>query len=125
MHLYTTSIAVFPVTAIGYTRVIKPTQSNELVAGSLIENIAVEKPTKSSSPSDKQIHGVSASSIFFVEAVQDYVNIYYEHTERMRSKIVRSTIKDMISQISDTTLLKCHRSYIVNTEKIEQIEGNA
>ncbi len=69
---------------------------------------------------DKQIKKIRQQEILYLESMENYVAI---HTLDSR-EIVYSTLKHIYTQLSGSTFLQVHRSYIVNMEYIESIEGN-
>lgn len=70
--------------------------------------------------SEKRIEKVELSDILFAESVGNYVSIFTE-----RKKIMAYlTMKSLESQLPAAEFIKIHQSYLVNTTKIQAIEGN-
>jgi DNA-binding LytR/AlgR family response regulator len=67
---------------------------------------------------DSKIVKVSLKDLLYVEALADYVIL---HTNNARY-IVHSTMKAIEKKLSEASFIRIHRSFIVNTEKIESIE---
>lgn len=63
---------------------------------------------------------LSASDIWYVEGLSDYVLI---HTEQ-RQYVVYTTLKSVEDKLPDDRFVRVHRSYIVNISRIESIEDN-
>ena len=64
--------------------------------------------------------------IRYIEALQNYAKIGYINTEgQLKEQVERSTLKGIIQQIADTSIVKCHRSFLVNRDHITQVTGNA
>jgi DNA-binding LytR/AlgR family response regulator len=58
-------------------------------------------------------------------AIENYVEIYYLEGE-LRKKMVRNTLKNIREVLSNFNYIQqCHRSYLVNLEKITEFNGNA
>ena len=55
-----------------------------------------------------------------VEGLENYVCIYTESTKLL----VRSTMKRMIEALPGGVFQQVHKSYLINLEKIEMIDGN-
>lgn len=70
--------------------------------------------------SNSRLVKVKTKEIYFVEALKDYVII---HTKDAKYT-VHSTMKDMMSKLSDSEFLRVHRSFIVRVDKIVAIEQN-
>ena len=69
---------------------------------------------------DGKIEKIFYDELLYVEAMLNYVIL---HTET-RKMIVYLTIKGISEQLPLGKFLKVHKSYIVNTSKIKNIEGN-
>lgn len=67
---------------------------------------------------DAKIVKITLKELLYVEALADYVIL---HTATARY-IVHSTMKGIEKKLSDGSFARIHRSYIINTEKIESIE---
>ena len=70
--------------------------------------------------SDRQMHKVLFKDILMVEGLENYVCIYTESTKLL----VRSTMKRMIEALPGGVFQQVHKSYLINLEKIEMIDGN-
>lgn len=64
---------------------------------------------------------IDYSQIMYIKAQGDYVEIKTESS----SYTVHSTLKKLESKLPDEIFLKIHRSYIINTKKIIDIENNS
>ena len=70
--------------------------------------------------SEKRIEKVELNDILYAESLGNYVSIY---TESKRI-IAYLTMKSLESQLSTDEFIKIHQSYLVNSSKIDAIEGN-
>jgi len=70
---------------------------------------------------DRRLIKIDIPSIYLVEANGDYINIKTEE----KNYTVHSTLKKIEDKLPDVLFLKVHRSYIINTKKIIDIEGNS
>lgn len=70
--------------------------------------------------SDRQMHKVFLKDILIVEGLENYVCIYTENSKLL----VRSTMKRMVEALPKEAFLQIHKSYIINQEKIDMIDGN-
>lgn len=65
-------------------------------------------------------------NILYIEAADNYMDVYYLIDDKVGHKLLRSTIKQMEEQLKDhQSFIRCHRAYIVNMNQITNIEGNA
>jgi len=69
---------------------------------------------------DGKIEKLFYDQLLYIEAMLNYVIL---HTES-RKMIVYLTVKSITEQLPANKFLKIHKSYIVNTSKIKNIEGN-
>ncbi|ALM21034.1 two-component system response regulator [Nonlabens tegetincola] len=69
---------------------------------------------------DRRLIKIDMPSIYLVEAKGDYIMIKTE----TKNYIVHSTLKKIEEKLPDNTFLKVHRSYIINVQKIIDIEDN-
>jgi len=68
--------------------------------------------------SDSKIVKIDLDQILFIEALADYVIINTPN----KKHIVHSTMKGMEKKMPSKNFIRVHRSYIVNTDKIETME---
>lgn len=61
---------------------------------------------------------INEDSIFYIESQDNYVQIYYELDGRMVSYLLRCSTQKIEEYLENTTIVRCRRSYLVNTGKI-------
>ena len=66
-------------------------------------------------------------SIRAVEAMQNYVMIYhYDSTaKQLKETIIRATIAGITEQLNESTVIRSHRSFLVNLTHVSRVDGNA
>ncbi|UAM98131.1 LytTR family DNA-binding domain-containing protein [Polaribacter litorisediminis] len=69
---------------------------------------------------DKRLVKIIISDIYIIEAKGDYINIKTEH----KNYLVHSSLKKINDKLPSTLFFKVHRSFIINTAKIIDIEDN-
>ncbi len=76
--------------------------------------------------SDILLYDIQTSKIKYIEALQNYIKIgYLNSEEKLSEKMLRTTLKQVTSEVKDTAIVKCHRSFLVNREAITATTGNA
>ncbi|TMM32402.1 response regulator transcription factor [Polaribacter aestuariivivens] len=70
---------------------------------------------------DKRLIKINIPEILLIEAKGDYINI---KTEK-KNFIVHSTLKKVDKKLPSNTFMRIHRSYIINTDKIIDIQDNS
>lgn len=69
---------------------------------------------------DKLLKKVTIQDILFIESMGNYVLI---HTSSSK-EITYSPLKSLLEFLPDNLFIQVHRSYIVQTSKVQAIEGN-
>lgn len=62
---------------------------------------------------------VNVSSIYYISADENYVNINYEEGGKTKKYELRASMKSIEELCARNSLLRCHRSYIVNPSHIK------
>ena len=61
---------------------------------------------------------LSEDSIFYIESQDNYVQIFYNLEGKLSSYLLRSTSQKIEEDLADTSIVRCRRSFLVNTSKI-------
>lgn len=61
---------------------------------------------------------VSADNIYYIASQDNYVEIRYELGGNLLNYLMRCRTTRLEKQLEGTSLVRCHRSYIVNVEKV-------
>lgn len=64
---------------------------------------------------------INSDSLYYMESQDNYVKIFYENKGKLLSYMLRSRTKTIEENLSDTSMVRCHRSYLVNVMKINHI----
>ncbi|MBA7663782.1 hypothetical protein ES703_71830 [subsurface metagenome] len=59
--------------------------------------------------------------LLFLQAADNYVTIVYNHQEKQAKYLLRSSLKIIQEELKRLPLIRCHRSYMVNFEKVKII----
>lgn len=62
---------------------------------------------------------IDEETLYYVESQDNYVRIYYELEGKLVSYMLRCKTQNLEEMLSATSLVRCHRSHIVNTKKIK------
>lgn len=63
-------------------------------------------------------------NFLFAEANDNYSTLYWEAENGLEKKMLRINLKSVEAQLNNTAVVRCHRSFLVNTAKIIAVEGN-
>jgi LytTr DNA-binding domain len=95
---------------------------NEQISENKIQNAA---PLKLIAENEKDSIELTTESLYFIESSDNYSTVFYEKSGKLQKELLRSSLTRLESQISSENIVRCHRSFIVNLDKVEKITGNA
>lgn len=75
--------------------------------------------------SDGENSEITSNLLIYIESIGNYVNVVSYNNEQINRNLYRSTLKSIENQNKVANIRRCHRSYIVNLNKVESIDGNA
>lgn len=64
---------------------------------------------------------IKLDDLLFLQAADNYVTIVYNHQDKQAKYLLRSSLKIIQEELKELPLIRCHRSYIVNFEKVKII----
>ena len=65
---------------------------------------------------------VQSDDLLYLQSENNYTSIYYLENERLTKKLIRTNLKKLESELTGTSLLRIHRSYMINLNKISNIQ---
>ncbi|MFK7934324.1 MAG: LytR/AlgR family response regulator transcription factor, partial [Saprospiraceae bacterium] len=96
---------------------------------SISAEINQKRPTATAPISTKKeatIFEIPLPQIRYVEALQNYIKIGFVSAEgTITEQVERATLKHFAEQAKNTSMVRCHRSFMVNQETIISSTGNA
>lgn len=122
-------IALFPVTFFGFSAQLKARNENEKEALHIQSHLRAREKDRMlvSLPSQNasQEFELDLADFYYAEAMQNYVAVHYRLGEEMKRELLRNTIANLEQHLSGHSIIRCHRSYLVNLALVEQVSGNA
>jgi adenylate cyclase len=73
----------------------------------------------------KEEFSIDLKNLIYVEAQENYSKIVWTDKGDVKEKLLRVTLKRIEDQLADDTLVRCHRSYIINTKVDFTVLGNS
>jgi hypothetical protein len=61
------------------------------------------------------------NDLLYLEAADNYVSIHYVDRGKEATYLIRNSLKNMEENFSGTNIVRCHRSYMVNFDKVKII----
>ncbi|WP_192825202.1 LytTR family DNA-binding domain-containing protein [Rufibacter sp. LB8] len=77
------------------------------------------------SENEKDALTLPAHNLLFIEADDNYCTVVYLEQGSVHKKLLRTSLSRLESQTSALNIVRCHRSYLVNLDKVESVSGNA
>lgn len=65
---------------------------------------------------------INSDSLYYMESQDNYVKIHYENQGKLMSYMLRCRTKAVEESLAETSMVRCHRSYMVNVVKINHIK---
>jgi len=113
-------------TAIEYNRQLKKYQSGAKNANAKLSK-KVENKSKITLYDENKKESFSANSneINFIQAANNYVEIHFTKDNIPQKALLRNSLIDIEKQVFPDSILRCHRSYLVNINNVIRFSGNA
>ncbi len=122
-------IGIFPITIFGAIKMIQLLKKNQNIAANIQPKVSTSKTPSSIDLPIKNSTAtwtIDPDKILYIEAQQNYVTItYVNESQGVATEMLRNTLSNIADALSDTSIIRCHRSYLVNQSSIKQISGNA
>jgi hypothetical protein len=64
---------------------------------------------------------VKKENLLYLESAENYINICYLNKGKVSKYMLRDTLKKIEEDFSGTEIVRCHRSYMVNFDKVKVI----
>lgn len=123
-------IAVIPITGLIIVNQNRKLRSYlELAEGinkKLEENKSIEeKLVHFKSDYVKDNLSIKVSLLLFIRAANNYIEVFWKEGDRHKSQMIRTSLLKVEELLKEHKFIfKCHRSYMVNINFIDKIEGN-
>ena len=129
MLISTLAVGVFPITFSGMIIQMNAYKRNQIQAKNMQDTLPFFKPTNQQITLTGQTNqpplNLPIQELYYLEAMQNYVSIYYWKEGQLAQILFRNTLSKMENQLKGTSVIRCHRSFLVNTNLIENVAGNA
>ena len=65
---------------------------------------------------------IVTENLLYIESADNYTTLHYLNKSKLSHYLLRNSLKRMEEQLSDTPLVRCHRSYMVNMDKVKIVK---
>lgn len=74
---------------------------------------------------EKDSFEIPQRDLLFIESADNYAVINYVEGGKIKKELLRSSLTRLEKQLESEHIVRCHRSFIVNLNKVENVTGNA
>lgn len=94
------------------------------VINSLSQDSSIPKPSMINFyDSKKEVKfSVKLPDLIYIKGADNYITIYYKDGQKLSSIMIRYSMKQVEDELSSRGIVRCHRSYIVNTMHVKMFE---
>ena len=87
--------------------------------------VVPQKKLAITSENNKDIIEIKESDLMFIASAGNYIELYFLNDNTIEKKLLRNNISKVEQQLKKfKNIIRCHRSYIINLDKIEKVSGN-
>ena len=79
-----------------------------------VEDIPFEK--------DEVRFSITSDKVVFIESSDNYCIIKYLNNDKISDFVLRSSLKRLANELSETPIQRCHRSYMINLEHVASLK---
>ena len=98
-------------------------QANQQLESKLSDNLIIEELSFSSQNSSLKIN---FNDFLCVKSMGNYATLYFMEDDQLKKEIIRTTMKKIEDDfLENKKIIRCHKSYFVNLNKIKTTSGNA
>ena len=109
-------------------RMLKMEKQNELIVAKIVS----DDNKKESAPKMINFYDnsgvlrltINVDALYYLESEDNYITIYYKHNEKLHSYMLRCRTRSVERSLEGTCMVRCHRSFIVNINKIRVMGEN-
>jgi hypothetical protein len=105
----------------------KALQNNTLEGTPQYENALEPIIYRFGDTNNKKVFKIASQNLFYITSAQNYVEIHYRNREDKLSRLVlRNSLKAIEEELNldmKTALIRCHKAFIINREKVIDFGG--
>jgi DNA-binding LytR/AlgR family response regulator len=128
----TVSVGIIPTLFLMYFIEKNLARKNQLIATSFTENVKSQKSISKNtvinlvSKNNDETVTIDLKQLICIKSEGNYLKVFFLKENIIKSKLIRNSISKIEEQLIVFEKVKrCHRSYIVNLDKLEKMTGNA
>jgi LytTr DNA-binding domain len=123
-------LGFFPISfgiLINYIYKLKKYSQPVVIAPPSVQEVTrpLNQPIKLIAENEKDTFEVNVEDLFFIESSDNYSTIHFLKNNTLQKEVLRSSLSRLEAQIASPNIVRCHRSYIVNLDRVARVSGNA
>ncbi|MBT8185081.1 MAG: LytTR family transcriptional regulator [Eudoraea sp.] len=117
-------VGIIPVVVYGFWFLNRNESKYQSISDEINQNY--RSPAEQRPGNTPSIFDIPMHQIRYIEAMQNYSRIGFINARgELDIRTERITLKQILEEMSETSIVKCHRSFLVNKEAIIATSGNA
>lgn len=128
--MITFAVGVFPVAGITLTHYVRLLKKHTAKANALHLSQAPAQEHQTQvihliAENEKDYFSLPVHKLLFIQSSDNYSTILFDEGHKINKELIRSSLVRLESQISFPFIQRCHRSYIANLSRVQNVTGNA
>ena len=69
---------------------------------------------------------IEMKSLIYIKSEDNYIDVYYFLKDKTKHKLLRNSLTNLEKDLGKVNnIIRCHKSYMVNIDNVEEIKGNS
>lgn len=124
----TAAVGVIPATVItllNYTRLLRKYAGSDLAVKKPLSEPHLAETLTFLAENEKDELSLAVSDLLFIESADNYSEIVFLQNKETKKTLLRGSLSRFEEQAHHPEVVRCHRSFVVNLQRVESISGNA
>ena len=113
-------------------RLLESNTQHELRAAAMVQSKRQPQQSQDTTPRMINLYDnngmlrltLNIDSLYYLESEDNYIKVYYKHNDKIVSYMLRCRTRSVEESLAGTCMVRCHRSFIVNINKISVMEDD-
>lgn len=118
-------LGIFPVVFLGAIKLSNRNKEYQEIAKSIAPKMKIiDEPESITIDNNGETINIPTDKFIYAESSKNYVMIFFWEAS-IQNVLIRSTLTALSDQILHKDIVRCHRSFLVNKQNIDEVAGNA
>lgn len=123
------SVAIFPISAWVMADYIRKLKHAQQTAGAVNERLhqnpnAPHQVLRIPDEQGRILLEIPTKDLLYLQSAENYVEVFFGR-EKIKKEVVRNSLKRLENSLTALGMVRCHRSYLINPDRVDHISGNA